>query len=184
MEITSFGFSQIFLLFLCYSFIGWVAEELWVSILYKKIENRGMLYGPICPIYGFGSLLIIILISPWKNSLLGLFLSSFIICSLLEYFSSWILEKLFHTKWWDYSKKKFNINGRVCLLNSFAFGIGGIILLRLIHPIFENILLNKKNESFINVIFPILLILFLVDFAITIYNLIDFLLGIRYNYHK
>ena len=105
---------HLFLLFLLYSFVGWVCEEIWVSTLYRKIEKRGMLAGSVCPIYGFGALIILFAVYPWRGTWVRLFIASAVCASALEYFSSWLLETLFHTKWWDYSKQRFNLNGRVC----------------------------------------------------------------------
>ena len=85
---------HLFLLFIFYSFVGWICEEIWVSSLYRKIEKRGMLHGPICPIYGFGALIILFGIYPWRETWFRLFVASAILASILEYFSSWLLETI------------------------------------------------------------------------------------------
>ena len=99
-----------FILFIIYSFIGWLMEV--TNCLWEKHRfiNRGFLIGPICPIYGVGSVLLITLLTRYSDNLLRLFLHAIIICSLLEYFTSFIMEKIFHARWWDYSKKKYNLN--------------------------------------------------------------------------
>lgn len=122
------------LCFFLYSFIGWVCESIYCSVGNKKVINRGFLNGPICPIYGFGALLVIFLIEGVKDNILLLFLFGMIITSILEYISGYLLETLFHTKWWDYSNRKFNIRGRVCLKNAIYFGMMGVVLMKVIHP--------------------------------------------------
>ena len=93
----------------------------------KRFVNRGFLIGPICPIYGYGVLLILLLVGN-KGDILAVFLKSILICSLIEYFTSYFMEKLFKARWWDYSKRKFNLNGRVCLGTAIPFGILGLFI--------------------------------------------------------
>lgn len=117
-----------FISFILYSFLGYIAEVIYVFIITKKITNRGFLYGPLVPIYGFGALLILGALSPiydlhtWYSPLI-IFIAGFVLTSALEYFGSFILEVIFHMRLWDYSEHKFNINGRVCLLNSSMFAV-------------------------------------------------------------
>jgi len=128
-------FSRVFLIFLAYSFLGWCMEVIYVGLFVEhKFVNRGMLHGPICPIYGFGGLIVLLGLERWKDTWIELFFASMFLCSLLEYVTSWILEKLFQTKWWDYSDQKFNLNGRVCMLNSVLFGLGGMLFAHFVHP--------------------------------------------------
>ena len=114
-----------FLLIMIYSAAGWVGEMVYCSVGKGHIcEKRGFLNGFICPIYGHGALLVLyVLHGGFKNPILT-FLGGMVLTTALEYFTSWFMEKLFHMRWWDYSKKKIQINGRVCLLNSVLFGIG------------------------------------------------------------
>ncbi|HBB29668.1 MAG TPA: hypothetical protein DC000_10580, partial [Clostridiales bacterium] len=107
-----------FIYFIMYSVIGWICEVIFCSIPEKKFINRGFLNGPLCPIYGFGALIVIFFLTPFKDSIFLVFIFGLIVTSTLEYFTSYAMEKLFHSKWWDYSNNRFNINGRVCLLNS------------------------------------------------------------------
>ena len=165
---------HLFLLFIIYSFCGWLCEEIWVGIGSRKLVYRGMLYGPICPIYGFGCLGILYILYPLRNKWITLFIASFFVTSALEYVSSWLLEKLFHAKWWDYSKKFMNINGRVCLLNSCAFGIGGIALEHLVHPFMMQVVYFEKIQCAIPYFFYILLTILLVDWFFTTKKLVDF----------
>ncbi len=120
--------------FFIYSVIGYLSEVLYCSVIKRRIVNRGFLYGPYCPIYGFGALMIIIFLKPFKRNFIVVFVLGMILASLLEYFTSWALEKLFSIKLWDYSKHRVNINGRVCLLNSTLFGIMGLLGVYLVDP--------------------------------------------------
>lgn len=165
---------HLFLLFIFYSFVGWICEEIWVSSLYRKIEKRGMLHGPICPIYGFGALIILFGIYPWRETWFRLFVASAILASILEYFSSWLLETIFHTKWWDYSAHKFNLNGRICLLNSCAFGLGGVALEHFLHPIAVNLIFAPKIQPFIPSIYYAFSTILGIDVIFTIKRLVRF----------
>lgn len=126
------------LYFFIYSFIGWLLEVICKLIEQKKFINRGFLIGPICPIYGYGVLGIVLLIGKDTSDILAVFLKAIFICSLLEYFTSYFMEKLFHARWWDYSKKKFHINGRICLETMVPFGLLGCIVIYFVHPVIVN----------------------------------------------
>lgn len=125
---------QWFLAFLFYSFAGWCCETVYCSVLQGKLVNRGFLNGPLCPVYGFGALLVIFLLRGTQQTPVALFFSGMLVTSVLEYFTSWLLEKLFHMKWWDYSHHHIQINGRVCLLNSLMFGGLSVVLMLVLHP--------------------------------------------------
>lgn len=124
----------IILSFFLYSFIGWGCESIYCSIPAKKFINRGFLAGPLCPIYGFGALLVIFLLSPLQTQPVLLFFAGAVVTSILEYITGFLLEKIFHTKLWDYSQRRFNIHGRVCLKNSFLFGIMALFTVYLFQP--------------------------------------------------
>ncbi len=126
--------------FVVYCFLGWICESTYVSIPKGHFVNRGFLYGPYIPIYGFGAMIALYPLIGFYNQPILVFLLSMLLTSILEYFTSWAMEKMFHTLWWDYSKKKFNINGRVCLLNSTLFGIMCTLLVYVIHPITTDLL--------------------------------------------
>lgn len=130
-------FSKLILLFTAYSFLGWVCETIWCSVGERKLVNRGFLSGPWCPVYGFGALIILLFVLPLSKYPLVVFVLAVISTSVLEYFTGWLLETLFRTKWWDYSEKRFNIKGRVCLLNSTMFGLLGLLLVYIINPAVE-----------------------------------------------
>lgn len=129
---------------------------------------RGFLLSPICPIYGLSSLLLFFILANFKNSIFLLFILSLIICSFAEYFISVILEKLFNLRWWDYSKEKFNINGRVCLKNSIAFGILGVLVVKFITPFLLKFLFTLKNKT-INFLTIFLIIILIIDLIISSY---------------
>lgn len=155
-----------FLLFIIYSFLGWLMEVIRIHSLSKKWVNRGFLIGPYCPIYGSGCILIILLLESSKNDLLGLFLKAILICSLLEYFTSYLMEKVFNARWWDYSEKPFNINGRICLETMIPFGILGTLMIYVINPFIAGKLeLIPKNILIIIAI--LVFILFLIDFIVS-----------------
>src|SRR5699024_6506637 len=103
------------LFFFVYSFLGWCLEVICILITEKRFINRGILIGPICPIYGYGVLIMALFFRKYLNDPITLFILIIVSCSILEYFTSYFLEKVYHTRWWDYSTKKFNINGRICL---------------------------------------------------------------------
>ena len=155
-----------FLLFIIYSFIGWIVELINVFIIEHKIVDRGFLIGPYLPIYGFGALFIIAFLSKYKSDLITLFCMSTIICATLEYITSFIMEKLFHARWWDYSSNKFNINGRICLETASLFGIGGCIIIYIIQPILDSIILFF-NPLFLNIAAIVLAIIFVADLLVS-----------------
>ena len=158
--------SKYFLLFLLYSFAGWVMETTWVSWCNKKLVDRGFLIGPYCPIYGCGAILIILFLKRFSYSPVLLFLSTVVLCGGLEYFASWCMEKVFKARWWDYSNRKFNIKGRVCLRNLIAFGIMGIAVIYLINPYFE-IWIEYLDEKHINILALLLWTIFIMDFVVS-----------------
>ena len=163
--------SEYFLFFVIYSFFGYICEVIYVSICTKRITNRGYLYGPIVPIYGFGAIGIIVSLSwaydlnEWYSIPL-VFLLGFLLTSILEYFVSWIMELIFHMRWWDYSDKFLNIKGRVCLRNSSMFGLLVVAVLYLLHPYvvipFVSLISGFGNLWFY-IISGILFILIMVD---------------------
>ena len=125
---------QVFLWLIAYSFFGWAYESALRSVTGRKSVNSGLLTGPICPIYGFGALLVILALYRRTDNLLIIFFFSMILTCSVEYITSLILEKLFHAKWWDYSHMRFNFQGRVSLIGAAAFGVLSVILIKYIHP--------------------------------------------------
>lgn len=158
--------SLCFILFMIYSFIGWIMEIIFTLFKDKTLVNRGFLMGPYCPIYGSGCVLIILLLKKYVNDPIVLFVMSMVICSVLEYIVSYILEKLFKARWWDYSDRKFNINGRICLETLVPFGLLGCLLMYVINPFISNLLL-KIPSNVLSIVAVILFILFVIDCIIS-----------------
>lgn len=151
----------LFLLFMIYSVSGWIIETISQSIILHKFVNRGFLLGPYCPVYGYGAVIMTVCLEKYADNILLLFVMAVIICSLLEYFTSFVMEKLFRTRWWDYSEKPFNLNGRICLSNCILFGIGGVLVIEIFNPY---ILSGFNNMPFfLNIITIILFIIFTFD---------------------
>ena len=162
-----YNICYIFLLFIIYSFLGWIVEVIDSLIEDKKFVNRGFLIGPYCPIYGIGLLLIINFLKSYTDSYLIVFVMSMFICMILEYFTSYIMEKLFNARWWDYSDKKFNINGRICLETTIPFGLGGMAIMYIVNPFLEKTL-NLLNSNILIIISIILFSIFLIDLVISL----------------
>lgn len=126
-----------FIWFVFYSCAGWVYESTLCSITDKKLVNRGFLNGPVCPVYGVGAVAVIFFLNDNQSSYLELFITGAVLACTIEYLTSVILEKLFHAKWWDYTRYKFNIHGRVCLLGAIVFGTFSVVLIKFIQPVIE-----------------------------------------------
>lgn len=159
-------FCILVLLFYCYSFVGWLIEIVVTLVKMHKFINRGFLIGPLCPIYGFGGVLITLLLNRYSNDPLVLFIMAIILCAVLEYLTSYIMEKIFKNRWWDYSDIKFNINGRICLECAIPFGIGGIIMFYGVNPILIS-LFSHFNLLALEIITIFLLIITIVDIIIS-----------------
>jgi len=169
---------QVFLIFIIFSFLGWISEVLYVGIFFEhKFVNRGFLHGPICPIYGLGGLSILLLPQQLYNTWIPLFFAAMLFGSLVEYLSSWILEKLFHTRWWDYSHYKFNLKGRVCLLNSLLFGALGLVIIHFVQPHVMKFL-SLFPDFVLTIAANLLALALLVDLLITVRRLVDFSVSI------
>ena len=161
------------LFFFVYSFLGWCLEVICKLITEKRFINRGILIGPICPIYGYGVLIMTLFFRKYLNDPITLFILIIVSCSILEYFTSYFLEKVYHTRWWDYSTKKFNINGRICLETMIPFGILGLLIMNYMNPIVFN-LLNILPNYLIYILSTIFLITYIIDNIISckiIYNI-------------
>ena len=160
-------FFHILTYFVIYSFLGWILESIVRTICERKIINTGFLIGPFCPIYGFGAIIMILFLDQFKNNIILLFFSSFIILSLWEYIVGVLLEKFFATKYWDYSDHKFNYKGRICLTNSIAWGILGVLFINYIHPTITQ-LLEHVDFIYVAIITSIIAVILLIDAIISI----------------
>lgn len=165
--------SDYFLLFLIYSFIGWIWETLYCSLNTAHFVNRGFLYGPLCPIYGFGGLLIMYLLHPLAETWWQLFLAAAIVCSVLEYFTSWLLEALFHTRWWDYSRRRFNLHGRIFLGGALCFGLMGTLAEHFVQPFLTRVLTGFPETS-TRMLATVLLLVLILDLLATLGRLVQF----------
>ena len=150
------------MLFFIYSLAGWLIEMIPATIREKKFVDRGFLVGPYCPIYGCGVILITLLLQKYADDIVVTFFLSVIICGTLEYLTSYIMEKIFKARWWDYSNNKFNINGRICLETLVPFGIGGVLVLFVFNPFLEKII-NLIPGLALHIVTGVLCVLFLID---------------------
>ncbi len=155
-----------FYIFIIYSFLGWLMEVLLVSFQQRKITARGFLIGPWCPIYGFGALFVNLLLKKYYEDTIVLFIMSFLLGTILEYITSYLMEKIFKARWWDYTNHKFHINGRVSLTTSLGFGLLGVILVYVFNPFFLKIISNIPNILF-NTVMIIILLIFVSDVIIS-----------------
>lgn len=162
-----------FLIFLSYSMIGWCMEVVVKFFEYRRFINRGFLIGPYCPIYGIGALSVTFFLSGYSGRPVLLFVLSLTIATLIEYFASYIMEKVFHARWWDYSNDKFNINGRVCLATMIPFGILSLAVIYLGNPFFKRVY-NMLNDKWLLGICIITGAFFAVDFVVSTIILVTF----------
>lgn len=126
---------QNFCFFIIYAFVGWCTEVVFQASTKGKFINRGFLNGPVCPIYGFGMLLVLACLQPLSDNIIILFLGSVVLTTVLELFTGLILNKVFHDKWWDYSAEPFNFKGYVCLRFSLIWGLACLLIVKNIHPL-------------------------------------------------
>lgn len=124
-----------------YSFFGWVWETCYVSVKSGKFVNRGFINGPLCTIYGFGAVSVYVILRPFSDNLLYLYLGGVVVATALEYVTAVLMESIFHTSWWDYSDNKFNFQGRICLGASLGWGAFTVILFKVLHPLVESIVI-------------------------------------------
>ena len=165
---AAYQYSLFFLLLMLYSFLGWCGEMVYCSLGQRRLcEKRGFLNGPICPIYGHGALLV--LMTGGYQTPLETFLIGAIQTSAVEYLTSYLMERLFHMRWWDYSRKRFNLNGRICLLNSTLFGLACVLLCHVVQPFLIGYV-HQLLRSGVGI--PL-------AFALTVIYIIDIVLSVR-----
>lgn len=162
-----------YLYFLIYSFLGWTMETVTFSIEEKRFVNRGFLNGPLCPIYGTGMVLILDFLTPFKDNIIVLFLLGGVFATTIEYIVGYLLEKLFYTRWWDYSEKKFNIKGYICLENSIAWSILSVVMVKYIHPYIVS-MVKSINIKLLEKISIVTIIVIILDTILTLSSLINF----------
>ncbi len=161
------------LYFFAYGFVGWLWESGYVSLQKKRWVNSGFLNGPVIPVYGFSMTAVLAAIQPFANNLILLYLLSALVITVIEYVTSWGMEKLFHARWWDYSKVPLNLNGRVALPISAFWGLGVVVIVKCLHPFIAQIVthLNLKYGMFAAIV---LIALFMFDVGFTLANALAF----------
>lgn len=178
MKSLKYSLIEYILFFFFYSAVGWIVECLYCLYIDKKWTNRGFLFGPICPIYGCGALAMLLTLTwckqwPWVMIPLGM-----VVCDTVEYISSFVMEKMFHARWWDYSNHKFNLNGRICLRHTIFWGIAATVFMYLVDPFVGQPLMlslrNLENGPKIQLYILIaILVVFAADFIRAVKNALD-----------
>lgn len=167
------SFYEVAWIFVIYAFLGWCTEVAYAALETGKFVNRGFLNGPVCPVYGCGVLIVILILTPLKESFFILFIGSILLTSIIEFITGFLLEKLFHNQWWDYSKQPFNICGYVCLKFSILWGIACTLIMDIIHPtIYKLIQMVPKLPGTILLVF--FCIAFAIDLVITVSTILKF----------
>ncbi len=175
--------SKAFLVFLFFSAIGWLCEVAYVGIFFEhRFVNRGFLTGPLCPVYGIGGILLLSLPEAFQNPVWRLFCTGVVLCSAVEYAAGYALEKIFHTKWWDYSDKKIsaggrdiplNLHGRICLQNSLLFGVMTVAVLKFVQPLIVR-LLAQFADIYIQLAASALGLAFILDILVSVRRAVNF----------
>lgn len=167
MEYSILGYLWFFVI---YAFLGWCVEVAFHTVTSGKFVNRGFLNGPVCPVYGFGMIILIFSLSSLVDNFILLFLGAFLLTSSLELITGYILEKVFNSKWWDYSDLPFNIKGYISLSFSIVWGLASVFMLNIIHPPISKFVL-LFNNTIGNILLVLIIIFFIADFIITIFGI-------------
>ena len=161
------------LLFFFYSAAGWFIESLYRSIGEKRLINSGFLTGPMCPIYGTGALVMtVFLYNPFKDNLLLVFLLGMLLCDIVEYITSFLMEVLFHARWWDYTYEFLNIKGRICLKHTLYWGIVAVSFVKVIHPKVDEIIMSFDVKT-VRLILIGIFVVFVLDVANSVRKALD-----------
>ncbi len=158
---------ELIIYFIIYSFLGWVMESIFRSICEKKVINTGFLKGPFCPIYGIGATIMFLFLEGFESRPILLFFIAIILLTIWEYIVGVFLEKVFHTKYWDYSDHKINFQGRICFTNSFFWGILGVLFVKYIHPFIQGII-AQIDTNLLNYVMAIFFTIFIIDTIVSI----------------
>ena len=165
-QIAGVDFYHIANWFYIYSFLGWLWESSYVSVKEKKLVNRGFVTGPVCTIYGFGAVIVYLILKPIAGNVLLLYLGGVIVPTILEYGTAVLMEHLFHTSWWDYSKNKYNFQGRICLGASLGWGAFSVILFYVFQP-FVDWIVNLYSVAAGEVMVRVATLVYAVDFGMS-----------------
>lgn len=167
------NFYELLWIFIIYAFAGWCTEVGYAALNTGKFVNRGFLNGPYCPIYGCGIVIVVGVLTPLKENLIILFIGSFLLTSLLEFITGFLLEKVFHNKWWDYSELPFNIKGYVCLKFSIYWGLACTFIMSILHPIIYKFITVIPHILGI-VLISVFMGVFAADVVITVSTILKF----------
>lgn len=164
------------LMFFVFSAIGWIIESIYCSLGNKKLINRGFLYGPVCPIYGTGALVFEILVTPlsqpaekrwWLVAIVGM-----ILADIVEYLTSYIMEKLFNARWWDYSENFLNLHGRICFKHTCYWGLFSLIYMYAVSPLYKHAI-DFVPQNIRNAAVGVIIVIFIVDLIFTVKATMD-----------
>lgn len=162
---------MLIIFFFIYSIIGWILETVYCVYIVGHFEKRGFLYGPLCPIYGYGALILLVTLKKFNKNKITLFIMSAVIFSVFEYLVSYGLDALFSMKFWDYSNDFLNINGRIALWFSVIWGIFGILFMNYIHPTikkFTNFAMNRTSNILQHILLYLIVLTYLGDTVLSI----------------
>ena len=159
--------------FFFYSALGWLGESIYCSIAAGKIINRGFLTGPICPIYGTGAVVMTLVLAPLKEYPILVFIVGLVVCDIVEFATSYIMEKLFHARWWDYSNKWLNIQGRICFRHSMYWGIASVLFIYFVHPNIGEKIFSDMPTKYLYIILAVILVIFIFDLANAVRKAMD-----------
>lgn len=166
------AYAHLLLYFFFYSFVGWVWESSYVSVCKRQLTNRGFLTGPMLPIYGSGAVVMLCATYPVRSSEIGIFFLGMFAATLLEYVTGVVMEALFQVRYWDYSDKKFNIQGHICLSSSLAWGVFTLLLIRVVHP-HVSAILEQIPQTVCFGALVVITVVFAVDFALSFHAAMD-----------
>ena len=158
-------------IFIIYAFLGWCSEVAFAAVNKGKFVNRGFLNGPVCPIYGVGMLIVVLCLWSLRDRPLLLFLGSALLTTALEFVTGFVLERVFHDKWWDYSDMPFNIKGYVCLKFTILWGLAASFIIGAIHR-FIYMLIEKTPFVLGVILLAVFSAAFIADFTVTLTALV------------
>lgn len=172
MTILGYSLYELLFYFIIYSFLGWIVESSFKSLLFHKLINSGFLKGPFIPLYAFGALIVLTCFKPFGENGFVLFFTGMFFMTILEYLVGVLLEKVFNTRYWDYTGNFMNIGGKICLENSIYWGMFTVLLIKYMHPFFSS-LINSIPIEMGERILAIFIIYFIIDYTSTIIEVLD-----------
>ena len=165
------NFYELVWIFIIYAFLGWCTEVAYAAVDTGKFVNRGFLNGPYCPIYGCGIVIVVSILTPIKDNLFVLFFGSLLLTTVLEFLTGFLLEKIFHNKWWDYSDYPFNIKGYVCLKFSLYWGLACTFVMDIIHPMIYKLISILPFVAGV-IILLVIMVIFTTDIVISVLTIL------------